>query len=975
VFRAVCWAAVAAGGPRAARFLASRPAAAALAAGLLLAAVARADDEDDLLRVFITPADATAAAGATALVPEPLFRALARAGAEPAAVRIVACDVAAGMPGDGDGGDVAPWTVTVDVDADAGTTLVVDQGESGGRISGTQVRIDGATVPMRVEAAGRTARIPLASAGRQRLEWTVEPATLRRGDVEEFVVAVPCAAAGRLTLTGGADAGTVACEAAPPQGRFHTVAAVGGAAGDAPAFDIAGAALVRACRVVDPRLRLAAAVRSVVSRNDVFWDLDACRLVATFAIESPNEVVRSFTVGVDPGLVLAEEIEGVRAVGPQRFVVERLEPLRGGFSVQIPFRMPLADPTGVFAVPGAWVEDAAVDSRTTQLVPAPDLSVEVTLPDGVTAAPRDAESALQGFAWRSDIMRPLGRTAAAGSATLAAALDAAARRPLVTVERRRGELRAAQQLAVEFDGDQIQLTLQARIDATSAALVDVAVDVPEACVIDRVELMEDRTLAATAADRGPADIRWSRVGPGSLLVVAQRPRSGRYRLEVAARLPGRPPSRGTLPVMRAVLPGAAPLVASWRTQDGRGAALRPTYGEPIDDAAALPPLERATSGFLDLPGGETGIIFELGDIEAPPAAAVPPAAAGTGQVSVGGDPRQARVELADVFLEMDGRGRAWGRVQFDVVAAGETLQLALPAGMRLFEVLVDGRAAAAAPQDDGTWLVPLFDVRWPRSVLAVFAGDVGTPAVDGAPFAIAAPRLVAVPCRTLAWTVRVAPGMVLRVAEPARPVDAQEMAAQRQAVAERLEDEFIRAIEEAAPDERSRMTDFARLRRAGAALPAEEAWSRAMHARADDVVRVVVDEPMDGPLVRGLVVRLGRATDPTTGMRAIATLLILAVAAAVWHTVGHWNDAWRESAARVVPGVAAVAGVVWLAAFEPSWPGWLSLVTGGLLAFARRRRGGADVRTGDSTITQFAPSATASSAAAPSTETFIVNRR
>lgn len=970
VCRAACWSAVAAlvvrtGGWR------LRP---SVAAALLVVAQGAVVNAAEPLRVYLTPIDADNTAGETALVPEPLFRALTRAMAEPAMVRVVACDVMARMPGGTAAGDAATWRMTLDVAADAGTTLVVDQGATGAVVEGLVTLVDGGPQPLQSEDGGRVARIAVPTAGRHRIELRIRPTLVRRGDVEEAVAVIPSAAVGRLTLAAAEDVAAVVCEAAAGDGPFQPARPAPGQAGSAATFDISRSTAVRLSRPVDPRLRLAPLVRSAMSRNDVFWDLDACRLIATFDVDSGNDVVRSFTVTADAALVPVDGGPSLRSLGPGRYLVERATPVRGRWTVQIPFRMPLPDPVGVFTVPSAWIDDVLADTRTTLLVPAPDVAVDVALPEGTTAAPRETDSSLPGFAWRADVVRPSG---GAGGDERFVASSRGVGRPVVTVERRLARPRATQQLAVDFGRDSIRLGLQARIDSTSAALVDVQVDVPADCIVDRVELVEDRALQADAAERGPIDIRWSRVAPGTVLAVVQRPRAGRFRLEVEARLPGRPPARAALPVMRAALAGSVPMTVEWRTAAGRGAQMRASYGEPLeDDGVLLAAGERTAFGTLELAGGETALIYELGDVEpaAPPTA--PAVAAGGAPAATASDARDARVEWADVFLDMDGRGRAWGKARFDVVAAATDVRLALPAGMRLFEVLVDGRAVAAVPQDDGTWLVPVFGVRWPRSVVAVFAGESGAGNIDGAPFAIAAPALVGLPCRQLAWTIRLAPGLTLRLAEPARLVDAAAVAAARQGAAERLEDEFIRAIEESDAAERSRMTDFARLRRTGGALPAEEAWTRSIvDAAAGETVHVVMDEPGRDGRLAALVVRVGRVGDPTAGARAMATLGVVVACFAAWHLAARWPRGWRTSPTALMPVPIGLAAVVWLLLLEPAWPGWvLLMVAAALVAVAwRRRREMAPA--GDSTITQFAPSAGLSSWGAASTRTFLASER
>lgn len=965
VFRAACWAAVGGltlraggGGLRSAGavvILATCPTSLAPAA--------------EPLRVYLTPVDASGAGGETALVPEALFRALSRAAAEPASVRVIACDIMARPPSSSATNDDPPWKLRIDVDADAGGTFVCDQSDSGAVIAEQQAVLDGAPLPLRVERGGRLATAVVPTAGRHRIELSIRPAVARRGDIEETAAVVPCAAVGRLSLTASEEAATVICERASAGGVFQSAVPLTEPLGRSITFDISRATVVRLSRPVDPRLRVAAGVRSVSSRNDVFWDLDACRLVATFDVDAGNEVVRSFVISADPGLVPTGDDPGLRAIGPDRYLFERAAPVRGRWTVQVPFRMPLPDPVGVFAVPGAWVANAAADARTTLFVPAPDLAFDVSLPEGMAAATRENDLSLQGFAWRADVVQPLGGSQMPDAERLAASVTRSQGRPVVTVERRSVRPRATQQLTVEFDLDQVRLGLQSRIDATSTALSDIQIDVPADCLIERVELVEDRGLQADATDRGPVDIRWSRVDPTTLLAVMQRPRAGRFRLDVDARLSGRPPSRGTLPVMRAALAGSVPMTVEWRTAAGRGATMRASYGEPIDlDRPATTASERLAAGMLELAGGETSLVYEVGDVESASSPGPQPVLADGLAPAV---TRDARVEWADVFLDIDGRGRAWGTVRFDLVAVTPAVRLALPEGMRLFEVLVDGRAVATVPQEDGTWLVSMFGVRWPRSLVAVFAGDAAAEQAAGSPFVIASPKLVGLPCRQVAWTLRLAPGLTARVAEPTHAVDAATIAAARQAAAERLEDDFIRAVEESDATERARMTDFARLRRTGTALPVEAAWARSMATVAGGEMLHVLMDVADDAEWPALLVRVGKAADPTAATRAIATLGVITVCAVAWNVAARWPRGRRRSIGWAVPLVVALAGVVWLLLFDPVWPGWGMLTVAAALVVMQRRdqhRPPADIG-GDSTITQFMPSA----AAASSTRTFFTS--
>lgn len=955
IFRAAGWASLAAAVLR----LTGLSARSVAAAAMVAMAVTGAASAEEPLRVYLTPLTADGAGGETALVPESLFRALSRAAVGPAGVRVVGCVVVARGPDGSAAAAPGAWQLTIDIDADAGTKLVLDQAESGATIVGAQADVDGLPQAMQVEDQGRRVTIPIATAGRHRIDIAIRPGLARRGDIEEAVAIVPTAAAGRLTLAAG-EAAAIVCEAAVAGGPFLPVARTVADANGQPSFDISRAAAVRLCRAVDPRLRLASAVRAATSRNDVFWDLDACRLVATFDIDGGHDVVRSVVLAVDAPLEPLDAEVSVRAIAPHRYLVERARPVRGRWNVQVPFRMPLADPVGVFTVPSVWIENVVADDRTTLFVPAPDLSVEVKLPEGMTAAPRETDASLQGFAWREDVSQPLFR---------------GAERPVATIERRASRPRAAQQLAIDFEPDQMRLRLLARIDATATALVDVPVTVPATAIIDRVSLVEDRDFRAEAGDRGPVDIRWSRINAGGLLLVAQRPRAGRFRLEIEARLTQRPAARGSLPLMQAGLGGSLPMVVDWKSADGRGAVVRASYGEPADRDRATPPAaERAMMGSVEVVGGQTSLVYDLGDVEA---AAPPPTAPAAGTPAEGErSTRDARVEWAEILWQMDGRGRAWGCARFDVVAAEPAVRLSLPPGMRLFEVLVDGRAVEPLPQDEGTWMIPLFGIRWPRTVQAVFAGESGAADIDGTPFAVPPPKIVGLPCRAVAWTIRVAPGLSARVAEPFRTVDAKAVDAARRSVAERLEDEYIRAIEEEDAAERSRMTSFARLRRGGESLPSEEAWTTAIAGGPahGNEVHVLVPEPGAGGRDDALVLRIGRAADPTAPPRALVTLGIVAACAGAWNIASRWPSAWRRSAARLLPVAVGLAAAVWLTTLTPSWPGWL-LVAAAVAVVAAVWRRPAAVAAGESTITQFTRTASVARRTDPSTATFFTFER
>lgn len=958
VCRAAWWGALAGGAVRTRSAWAGRSIDRAAVVGLLAAVLApgmaTAAPAGGISKVFITPLDDGDTRDPLALVPEPLFRRLARSGSRAAEPRVTACTMTVE--------DSPPpeqrtiWRLLVDVDADAGAVLVLDWRGSGARL--IDARIDGRPVTLR--DLNGSPGIPLADGGRHRVECRLEPAVVRRGQIEMMIAPLPVAPRSSLVL---ADDGRAAgCDRAFAGGPFLPAPATeGGATGR---FDVSRAAAVRIVRPLDPRLRLAATVPRVESRNDLFWDLDGCRVDATFAIDVPNEIVRSFVIRVMPaaapdaaaGAWRLEMGDGEACdlipLGADRYLVERHDPQPGNCTVRIASSRPLADPVGVFRLPEAWIEGASVDTRLTHLVPAGDLVADVRLPENAVAAARDAESPLQALAWRTDVV-------GGGERTVSAALDPRGYRApegTLTVRRRRPEPRAAQRLAIGFFPDQIAMELSARIDAGQAPLATAAIDLPADAVIDRIGLWEERGLETEAADRRPVDVTWERTASDQVLIVVQRPRSGRYRLEVEARVVGRISDRGTVALLRADATGLVPLVVTWTSHDGRGMAVAGSFGEAVgEESGGLAATPRRTRGSIELPGGEAALQYARGEEQPPsvdPDATRPDGAVAGPEGET--NRRLRRIELADVSITIDPRGRCWGAARFDVVATDSTLRISVPVGLRLFETLLDGRPAAVTLCEDGTWELPVLETAWPRSLLVVFAGETAAVPGSGRPFEIVVPAPAGFPCSRMLWTVRSPGDELLRVAAPARLVDAPSLEAERRAAFLRLAEDYRRAVQEADGIDRTRREDFV-ANRGGAMLPAEAAHMPDEAGTGSRVLRAVVDEPLDAGRAIGLTVRVGRRPDPTVRSRALATLLLVGLVGLSWNASRRRAAPWQRTASRALPAAAALCGVIWLVLFEPAWPGGVILLAAAASLVRWMPPRSFPTMVGDeSTITQFA---------------------
>jgi len=934
------------------------------------------------LQVFVTPIDggqsADRAGEATMLVPEQLFRALIRGedGRATAAVRVMAVRATAAAPADGDGSWPA-WRLEVDIDADTGGLLLLDQAASGGRFDPGSLRIDGGPAALRGDAGGGLLRILVPEPGRHTVTVDVTPAVLRRGDVETATIALPPAPVATLEAlpspgrTAAASASTgMACEQAAVPGLF-LAARRRDTDSLAVVFDVSRSVQVRLSRSLVPGIDLTPLPPTATSRNDIFWNLDACQLTGIYELDAGNAIVRSCVVRADTGLEWlappaqqpppqpaqqpvqqpvqqesrltnsTDRTDGVsiRALGEGRFLVERQRPERGRFRFEMPFRMALADPVGVFDVPEAWIEDVGVDTRLVRFVASPSLAVRIDLPAGLThAAVPDGEASFDTRFWNGGVVRT-GSDAAA---------PMPAPRARLTSERRRQEVRGSQRESIVFAETQVLLHLDARLDASSSALVAIPLEVPESCVIDRIELFEDDMLQPETADRSAIDVRWSRTADTAVTVIVQRPRAGRFKLEIDARLPGRPAPRGTLPGLRVVLADGSRTLLEWRADGGLGATLQPPAA---DRAADLDGDAILRSGQVEFFAGDTLPSYVLepaagGPTATTPASAEPPGASAEDVATGAG-----RVELADIRLSADERGRMWGLACFELVPAEQTVHIQLPRTWRLFDATVDGRSVdcvvPTTPHPDGVWELQLLDAGRPRTIVVLFVGELsvgelfvgerGRRQLDGEPLSLSPPAIVGLPSRQVIWTLQMPAGIALRVAAPARLVTADDFQVERHAAQQRLQADVQQVIDRSTGWQQERVRGFFESRRDGAIPLADRAWERAwarpLAALTNPLppappLRILAADASAGPDAGRLTIRAVRQRDPTTRGRAIATVTLLVCGGLVWLAArSHWSPR-GVGLARLGPVLGMLAGVVWAVFFLPVWPAVLLVAAG-----------------------------------------------
>jgi len=893
----------------------------------------------------------------TALVPEPLFRTLMAATGRDAAahVRILAARIVArpGAP--------IPWTLQLDVDADAGGLLTLRQ-NADATWGSSPPSIDDVPAVTTADSDNRLLRIAFPQAGRHRLRAGLVVRPSRRGELETALVDIPFAPRAVTVVEGAfaAPRGTAAVlqlDALDAEGRPSRAPRADQEGGDGAAFDVSRASRIRLAWAADGRTRIIDAAPTVESRNEITWEEGGCRLAASYAIDPGDQLVRGVVVRASPRLgdiTVTDPAWTTTPLGGGRFLLEPTSPRRGRLSLAVAFTMPLADPSGFFDLPEAWLESTAADGRTTTLTPTADFAIKATLPDdAIPLTPRGNDAAAVG--WRTETGRrgrPVDGEPGGNGPVAAPGRGPSTTVARIAVERRRQVPRGSQRVDLDLADDHARIRLQARIDTAATPLVVIPIEVPPGCEVERLMLREERAASLPAPDKGDVDVRWRYESPGRVVAVVQQPRTGTFTLGVVARMPGAPSAIGRLPVIRVLDLGGA-VTVTWRVAEGKAA---------IVTAGSLPdgpdPLAKQT-GSIEIAADAVSPGYKLVDSSEDPSAVRSEVAdgAGDGDAAGEGEPRpdevaawgESRVEFAETRLAIDSRARAWGVSRFDLVAADPLIRIQLPAGMRLFDVFIDGRVVndavpARSTIADNAWEVRLLDVGWPRSIVAVFHGELlERLPVDGV-LDIPAPSIVGLPCRRSAWILELPEGVSARSLGPAVEVGAETLLRERQSALEALVPEFEWAIERASSVDARRLEDFLSQRRREAVLPLPPAWS---HVGARDRIAAAAWAPplrlIQGEDQTPLKLSIVRRPDATMPGRALATAAILAGVVAllearrrtpvVSRLAGVLASAWWAA-----PGLAVLGGGAWIAAVDPAWPGWLSALAGGaaLVAWAPR---------------------------------------
>ena len=871
----------------------------------------------------------------TVLVPDRLFRELGRGidALETLGVRVERVTLVAAVP-DVVGGEVnapAAWLLTVDLTSDSNTVCTLRQPAGGGRFLAGSLELDGSdpgeVLNESVSADGSILRVPLAVPGRHRLSVQVLPAVRAAGAVGVATIGIPVApqAGLRLVETAAVDVDAVLVER--ERSGMPVQAAAGLTDVTAGLLDVSRSDTLRLCWPIEAGGKLTQEPRLVAARNDVSWQAAGCTVVASFQFDPGEGVFRSFAVAADPRLEPAlEELSDdrepitVRRIDEASWLVERTSPERGRATVSVPFRMPLADPVGVFRVPEVQLVSASL-ARATQLVqfiPAEGYVATARLPSGVTAVtPGDATGGGGWLAWRRE------PTAVGGDGPAAVG---------VTVVREPTALRGTQRLRLDAGDGGVRLRFDASLDSPDTALAALRVQLPVAWTAHRVGLARVTAPRSGALQATPQDIYWSQADDGTLEIVSQRPRSGRFRFDLEVHEPAGTSEAGELVIPRIEGLGETPVIVEWPTDGGVQVETGAADGAGLLSSSDWQSLERMPGTLLAYRRGmlpdALGAVDAMDPRDAEDADRLPPDLADdTEGDTADGTPR---VELLEVRFATDERGKAWGVARVDLVPTRRLVRMQLPVGMRLFEVFVDEHPLRARPVGEAAWELELLDVSRPRTIQVIFAGDIDEQLVSGRPLRLEPPTFPGIPARDVLWMIRGPRGLDLRLLAPSVEASEEVFESIRGQATARLKATLRRSLEGRDPRERQRVDDQVAAQFERAQLSAaEQAWNRTSLALAADVFATTTDA--DG----GIIVRAAPRPTPTDSSRAVATAVAILAAGGAWSLAVRSPTRVTFLLVRFGPYAVLAFAALWGTLLTPSWPGVL-IGVGATVVIVRR---------------------------------------
>jgi uncharacterized membrane protein YhaH (DUF805 family) len=946
-------------------------------AGLLFLLASPVAPAEQPLQVFLTPVEGET----TALVPESLFRVLAATATDARrnGIRILDCrveitpsSVNAGVNGQ------ELWWLNLLVESDAATALPLDQAPTESCFAELPLRVDGGVVRASLSGNRQRVVVSLPAPGLHMLAIPINPVWTRRGDVEVTTVRLPVSPQTTLVWPGRerAEAPLVSgrwmqCEWALADGRFQLAGEPQAEESGVRVLQLPAAEQIRLIRPVDPEARLTSVIREAESSNQVNWAAGNCRLTARFLIRSGNTILPTIWLQADPRLVLTipDETDPSRAspvdydivrVADGVFRIDQRTPVKGPVQLEIPFTMPLATTVGRFDLPDVWLRSAQVDHREVVLEAGADYEVAVRFPGSVAPPQIEEQTGSETTVkWSTDIVEVMpaetlaDKTSADTANSVTAGLPRlqALHRQSVRIEvlRRGGVIRGRQQLVVAAERFGTKLVFEATIDARLAVWTDDRIMLPPGFVLENLQVFEQD---GPEGEGKTVDIYQQAESAQIQRLVFQQPATGQYLLRLTARSDRPLPSRGQLPLIRSNTAESFPLSVVWDDQAARGCpeliAPRSEDREEEQAPAAITPLREDSPSDqkwrFELPSSSVNKRFRIRPLVAEDKSSVKEPSGESDQEK----PSAAAVaELADIEVIIDERGRISGVGRFDLITKAAAVQLRLPEGFRLFELLLDGRQVRPQVPNRETpsdiWTIPLQGGPWPHEILLVFVGELGEELFQGEPVSFALPELLGLPVERMLLTINSSKSQVLRVATPAEPLTSQAASLVREDANAAIDRAITAMVPIAAKETRARITRFRGQRLSQLTTSPLEAW-----AGRGPIGSMLVgasrqfSSPLDsgrwqravftsGQGAVGVTVRFAGATTGNRGQVGV-TLLILVAGVASWWTLTQRPARMLAVAARWWPVVVALVAAFWLITRQPIWPGvGLALLAGGTL--------------------------------------------
>ncbi len=932
------------------------------------------------LQVFLTPVDGET----TALVPEPLYRALVETNAtQSSGVRILNSKIE--LPsnrGSATQNDIEIWYLNLSVQTDSAEVLLLDQSPVGGCFADVPFLLDGGSFRATLSVDRKQARLALPSGGRHSLVIPVEPAKTRRGGVEICEISIPTSPQTVVALMPPNGLGNpqngrggIQCEWSTVHGVFHPAEEVTSPDSRQQMFRVPPAERLRVIHSWGSNEALTTTIRESESRNQISWTPNDIVLSAEFTIDAGGAILPSFWIQADSRLVLdqgqnnknATHLDNdfeVHSLGQGIYRVDRSVPNAERMTLQLSFRMPLINHIGKYELPYAWICGVQRDTRESVLSYYPGISFNVQFPQAV-APPQVNDGGDGSLQWLVELVqsgnesfpeRSSDNDPEDGLDTTRLPFFLQRQVAYVEVNREPRPLRGKQQIEIVEGTDKNHIVFEATIDSSEAAWVKDQIRIPEGYRLESCRVFDKENSRTGLQNQQSLDISLQREERNVFGLLLQQPRSGIFLLRVQASINERFPQKGVLPLVHSASASAFPYSVIWRGAAQRANVMiladqhvlgSDTAQESELDDHEMPAIRVTEDGQSDvwrveLPSNGTMWSYQS---EIQPGRKL---VKRSDLVSTSAEVNSSVivdsplvVPLIDIEVMVDERGRISGICCIELPMQATEVQFRVPEGFRVYEMLLDGQQVQPkAPRRDSpseVWAVPVQAGFWPHELVFVFVGEFEATTMQGEPVSLAFPSVVGLPVEQVLWTINHPISRSIRFAGPGDILNDYESREIRTNVQTEIDDLITTMSPSLPKGVGRRLRDFRLSRRKQYGVPPLEAWVSGVSSTlgvsliarqfasaflASSRWEKLIVQPQTA---RGSVtIRFGNPPLARTG-RVVATLLILVLGASgCWGIIKN-ADVMLPLANRWWPAVGGVLAVGWIIYREPAWPGFMLL--------------------------------------------------